>query len=179
MTRQRLGVYNNDWFDRGRPVWIEALWLLASFFVASSIPGNSPRIMLLRLFGADISEGVVIKPGVRVKFPWRLSIGSNSWLGESAWIDNLGDVHIGEDVCVSQGAYICTGNHNWSEEGFDLKVEPVVLKDGSWVGAFARIAPGTTIEEDSVVSLGAVVVSDVPAGVVVSGNPATIVRERG
>ncbi|MGD0581153.1 MAG: putative colanic acid biosynthesis acetyltransferase, partial [Bryobacteraceae bacterium] len=92
---------------------------------------------MLRLFGARIGQGVVIKPGTRVKFPWRLQIGEHSWIGESAWLDDLSEISIGSNCCVSQGAYLCTGNHDWSDPAFRLIVRPIVLCDGSWVGAHA------------------------------------------
>ena len=178
MKRQQLGRYSSTHFDRGRAAWVEALWLIASVFVASSIPGNQIRIWLLRCFGARLGAGVVIKPGVRVKFPWRLAIGDDTWIGEGAWLDNLAEIAIGSNCCVSQGVYICTGNHDWAAETFDLITRPVYLEDGSWIGAFARLAPGVRVAEDAVVSMGAVVVGDVPSGVVVSGNPAAQIRER-
>jgi putative colanic acid biosynthesis acetyltransferase WcaF len=178
MPGQRLGAYNNSWFDRGRPIWIEAIWMLVSMFVASSIPGSAPRTWLLKLFGASIGAGVVLKPRIRVKFPWRLSIDQNSWIGEDVWLDNLAQVDIGSDCCLSQGVYVCTGNHDWSSETFDLVTEPVSIKDGSWVGAFARIAPGITLGENAVVAMGGVIVGDVPANTVFGGNPATLIKAR-
>lgn len=175
---QNLGDYQNDWFDRGRPLWVDALWILVSLFVSSTLPGSSVRVFLLRRFGAEIDQGVVIKPRVRIKFPWRLAIGRNSWIGEGAWIDNLADVKIGQDCCVSQGVYICTGNHDWSQPSFDLKVEPVILEDGCWLGAFSKIAPGVTIQRSAVVAMGAIVFSDVDENMVVSGNPASVLKSR-
>lgn len=178
MRRQKLGVYNNSWFDRGRPIWVESLWLVVSIFVASSLPGSAIRIWLLGLFGAVIGSGVVLKPSIKIKFPWRLSIGQHSWIGEGVWLDNLAQVDIGVDCCLSQGVYVCTGNHDWNRETFDLVTEPVSIKDGSWVGAFARIAPGVTLGEDSVVAMAGVIVGDVPEGTVYGGNPATFIKAR-
>ncbi len=178
MAPQRLGEYNNDWFDRGRPFYIEALWMLASIFLTSSIPGNWIRCHLLRAFGANIANGVVIKPRVRVKFPWRLAIGQDSWIGEGVWLDSLAQVDIGSNCCLSQGVYICTGNHDWTRPTFDLSVEPVTVCDGSWVGAFALIAPGVTLGENSVVAMGSVIVDDVPESTVYGGNPATLIKSR-
>jgi len=178
MTHQRLGDYDNSWFLRGRPRHVEALWILASIFVSSSIPGSGLRCWFLRRFGAVIGDGVVIKSRVRVKFPWRLSVGSNSWIGEGVWLDNLAQIDIGSDCCVSQGVYVCTGNHDWSSETFDLVTEPVSIRDGCWVGAFARIAPGVTLGVDAVVAMGGVIVGNVPASTVFGGNPATLIKAR-
>jgi putative colanic acid biosynthesis acetyltransferase WcaF len=154
------------------------MWLFVSLFVTSSFPGSAIRIWLLELFGATIAAGVVLKPCVKIKFPWRLSIGENSWIGEGVWLDNLAQVDIGSDCCLSQGVYVCTGNHDWNSETFDLVTEPVSIRDGSWVGAFARIAPGLTLGENAVVAMGSVIVGDVPADTVFGGNPATLIKAR-
>jgi hypothetical protein len=89
-----------------------------------------------------VGTGVVIKPHVRVKFPWKLYIGDHSWIGESVWIDNLAQVTIGSNCCISQGAYLCTGSHRWDRDTFDLVTKPIVIEDQCWVGAMARVAPG-------------------------------------
>ena len=90
----------------------------------SVLPSSSLRALLLRCFRASIGEGVVIKPGVRIKYPWRLRAGNNCWLGENCWIDNLATVTLGDDVCISQGAYLCTGNHDWSDSAFGFDPGP-------------------------------------------------------
>ena len=68
-----------------------------------------------------LEKGVVIKPNVKIKYPWNLYIGNNSWLGEKVWIDNLDIVSVGNNCCISQGAYLLTGNHDYRSEyfGFD------------------------------------------------------------
>ena len=152
--------------------------MLASIYFTSGLPGSTPRIWLLRMFGAQIGAGVVVKPRVRVTFPWRLSVGKDSWIGEGVWIDNLTDVNIGRDCCLSQGAYLCTGSHDWSVETFDLLLGPIVVEDGAWIGAFAKISPNVVIERDVVVALGSVLTSSASAGKVYSGNPAIPVRDR-
>lgn len=132
----------------------------------------------MRMFGARIGRGVVIKPGVHVKYPWRLVIGNHTWLGERCWIDNFVEVTIGSNVCISQGAYLCTGNHDWTDPAMGLVVKPITIADGAWVAAFSRIAPGVSIGEGSVVTLGSVLLTDAEPGGIYSGNPATKVRER-
>ena len=178
MNSQKLGKYDNSWFDRGRPRWIEVLWQLVSLFIVSPIPGSRLRIILLSVFGARIGSGVVAKPRLKVTFPWRLIVEDDCWIGECVWIDNLAQVYVSRDSCLSQGVYICTGNHDWKSETFDLRVEPVNIESGAWLGAFSLVGPGVTIHQDAVVSMGSVVVSDVPEATIVSGNPAEVVRER-
>src|SRR5262249_42902381 len=107
-----LRTFDNQSLDRGRAPWVEALWLIVStLLVDSSVPGSRHRVFLLRMFGASIGRRVAFKPRVRIKFPWRLEIGDDTWIGESVWIDNLAKVEIGSHCCISQGAYICTGSH--------------------------------------------------------------------
>jgi putative colanic acid biosynthesis acetyltransferase WcaF len=133
---------------------------------------------ILRQFGARIGRGVLIKPDVHVKYPWHLEIGDNAWIGERVWIDNFVRVRIGANAVVSQGAYLCTGNHDWADPGMGLVVKPITIDDGAWVGAFARIAPGVTVGREAVVTLGSVLLQDAAPRGIYTGNPAILVRER-
>jgi putative colanic acid biosynthesis acetyltransferase WcaF len=118
-----LRKYDNAWFSRGRSKLVEVLWLvLDAAFVRSKVPGSIHRRLILRAFGARIGKRVLIKPGARIKFPWRLEIGDGSWVGEDVWIDNLARVQVGANCCISQGVYICTGSHDWGSPAFDLIV---------------------------------------------------------
>lgn len=175
-----LGAYTPPRnFTRGRPALVEALWIVVqAIFVSSFIPGSWHRRALLGLFGASIGKRVVLKPGIRVKFPWRLSIGDNSWIGEDAWIDNLAPVTIGKDCCVSQGAYLCTGSHDWSAPGFDLITRPITLEPGAWVAARATVGPGVTMGRGSVLGLGGVAPRDLEPWTVYAGFPAATIKQR-
>ena len=138
--------------------WIVAIWYFINYLLIKSyIPGSSWRITLLRMFGSSLGKGIVIKPGVRVKFPWKLKIGDFSWIGEDVWIDNIDFVEIGSNCCISQGTYFCTGNHNFASEAFDLISEPIIIKDKSWVGAKCIIGPGVIIKEKSFYKLGDII----------------------
>lgn len=151
----RLDTYNSLSFNRGVSRSKEAVWIILEALLFSSwLPGSAWRIRLLRAFGARVGSGVVIKPRVRVKFPWRLIIGDHCWVGESAWFDNLADITLGDHVCISQGVYLCTGSHDWEDTAFRLFTKPINIGSQSWVAAFCRIAPGTTLEPGVVLSLG-------------------------
>ncbi len=132
-----LSKFDNSWYSPGRSRLVQAAWFFFGLPLLSCriIPFSSFRRLLLRLFGARVGAGAVLKPGVRVKYPWLLAVGSHAWIGEDCWIDNLAKVEIGSNACVSQGAYLCTGNHDWSDPRFGLIVKPITLGDGSWVGA--------------------------------------------
>lgn len=176
--RVRLDQYVPH-FDRGRASWVEALWILVQVVSFSSfLPGSLWRIALLRLFGGKIGRGVVIKPGVKVKFPWRLAVGDHSWIGEDVWIDNLAPVDIGAHCCISQGAYLCTGSHDWRDPGFSLMTQPIQIADSAWVAAQAIVAPGVKIGTGAVLGLGSVATSDLDADWIYLGVPAQPVKRR-
>jgi putative colanic acid biosynthesis acetyltransferase WcaF len=174
-----LREFDNRGFDRGRSVLTEAMWLAVSAaFVKSWIPGSTHRKLFLRAFGARIGENVVVKPGVRIKFPWRLEIGDHTWIGEDVWIDNLATVKIGTNCCLSQGAYICTGSHDWSTAAFDLTTGPVTIEDNAWIAAKAVVAPGVTVGEGAILALGSVATSNLAPRGIYQGLPAVLVKQR-
>lgn len=175
----RLDTFENSDFNRGAGKWKELLWLFFSALVFSTwLPGSGWRVSLLRLFGASIGTGVVIKPRVVVKFPWKLSIGDYSWVGEDTWIDNLAPVAIGAHACISQGVYLCTGSHDWSLSSFDLITRPIEVSDQAWLGAFSRVAPGVKVGQGAVLALGSVATKPLQPWVIYSGHPAVATKPR-
>lgn len=179
MNSVRLDKFNNRSWPRGRPLLVELLWaVLQAALVSSFMPGSLHRRLLLRAFGARIGRGVVIKPRVRVKFPWRLDIGDHTWIGEGVWIDNLAEVRIGSHCCLSQGAYLCTGSHNWSTSTFDLLTMPIRIGDGAWISARATVGPGVIISEGAVLGLGSVATSNLDAWGIYHGAPAVLHKRR-
>ncbi len=159
---------------------VQTAWFLfgAPLLRMTVLPFSGVRRRLLRLFGARIGRGVVIKPGVRVKYPWLLETGDHCWIGEDCWIDNLARVTLGNSVCLSQGAYLCTGNHDWSDPAFGLMVGEITIADGAWVGARAVLGPGAALGECAVVTAGSVAAGRVPAFEIHGGNPAVFLRRR-
>ena len=180
MNKVQLRAYNNSWYHPGASHAKRLLWMFAGqpCFGSKWIPTSALRVSVLRLFGARVGTGVVIKPGVKVKYPWYLELGDDCWIGEDCWIDNLTHVRIGGNACVSQGAYLCTGNHDWSDPHFGLRIEPIVMGEGSWAGAKSLLMPGTTLGDYAVVGAGSVVKGDVPPAEIHAGNPARRVRVR-
>ncbi len=180
MTAMNLRNYDNSWYSPGRSVAWRSLWMFLGLplFRSTWFASSAARVALLRLFGARIGEGVVIRQHVTVKYPWHLVVGDDCWIGEQAWIDNLTQVRLGSSVCLSQGAYLCTGNHDWSDPAFGLRVAPIELEQGAWAGAKCLLLPGTHLGEGAVVGAGSVVSGRVPAYHIVAGNPACFVKER-
>ena len=180
MSGVRLRDFNNSWYRPGRPLWQQMAWFFFGNPVlrCSFIPSSAFRVWLLRLFGATIGARAVIKPGVRVKYPWHLRMGQDCWLGEDCWIDNLAIVTLGSDVCVSQGAYFCTGNHDWSDPAFGLRVNGITVRDGAWVGARSTLTPGVELAVGAIAAAGSVVTGPIGPWEVHAGNPAVFVKER-
>lgn len=178
-TWQQLAIFDSRGFDRGGSRVVEALWIFVqATFVRSWLPGSAHRRFLLRLFGAKIGKAVVVKPGLRVKFPWRLDVGDHSWIGEDVWIDNLAPVRIGSNCCLSQAVYLCTGSHDHTKATFDLIVRPIVLRDGAWLAARSVVAPGVEVGAGAVLGLQSVATKDLRAGWVHAGVPAVPIRPR-
>lgn len=166
-------------FASQRPTVLWFIWLVfIESLVSSWLPGSTWRRVVLRMFGAKIGKKVLFKPRVRIKFPWRLEIGNRSWIGESVWIDNLDWVRIGSDVCISQGAYLCTGSHDIKTPRFSYKLGEINIEDQVWVCAMVKIGPSVRLGYGSVVQFGSIVYNSVPELTVVSGIPARYIRHR-
>lgn len=175
-----LSRYDNSTFDRGAQRWKEALWLVvcAVVFQHRLAVWNAPKVRLLRLFGAVVGKGVVIKPGVTIKFPWKFRAGDHIWIGENVWIDNLEFVVLGSHICLSQGVMLLTGNHDFTRPTFDLIVAPIRIGDGAWVGAKALVCPGVTVHTCAVLTAGSVATQDLEAFGIYQGNPAALKARR-
>ena len=175
-----LSAFDNSHFDRGASRAREYLWLLVrrGWFLNSISPSYRRRRSLLRAFGAIIGEHVVIKPGVKITFPWRLTVGSHSWIGEDVTLHNLAPIHIGHNVCLSQRAFLCTGSHDWSHPHFELITKPISVEDSAWVCANVFVGPGLTVETGAVATAGSVVTHSLPANMICTGNPCVPVRPR-
>ncbi len=174
-----LAQYSSKDFVRGRSKVLIAVWTVVDLLLISSwIPGSWHRRLVLKLFGAHIGAGVVLKPRVRVKFPWRLAVGDHSWIGEGVWIDNLAEIKIGAHACISQGVYLCTGSHDWVSPTFDLITKPIEICDGAWISARSVVGPGVKVGEGAVLVLGSTVTKDMSPWMVYAGVPAEPVRYR-
>jgi putative colanic acid biosynthesis acetyltransferase WcaF len=175
-----LSSFNNAWYSPGKSAPMRLLWYFVNALVFKSswflLGGLKPHI--LRFFGAKVGEGVIIKPNVNIKYPWKLRIGSHVWIGENAWIDNLDEVNIGDHVCISQGAMLLCGSHNYKKPSFDLIIGEIVLEDGVWIGAQAIVCPGVTCKSHSVLAIKSVATSDLQAFTIYQGNPAEAKRKR-
>lgn len=175
-----LARFDNRDFDRGAGRLKEAAWILVSALLFRLCPFSFSRFkcLILRLFGARIGANVVIKPQVKITFPWKLELGSNVWLGEESWLLNLERIRIGDNVCISQRAFLCTGSHDYKQPAFDLIVKPILVEDGAWLCADSWVGPGVTVGTHAVLSAGGVATKDLEAWGIYQGNPAIRTKER-
>jgi putative colanic acid biosynthesis acetyltransferase WcaF len=180
-TRVRNDLFDSHkGLDRGRPLLVEGAWYLlkcAVFLSPLPFPSSLKR-NILRLFGANVGVGVVIKPRVNIHLPWKLSIGDHAWIGEEVFILNFEPVKIGSHCCISQRVFLCTGNHDYRQPDMPFRNSPITVKDGAWVGAMCFVAPGITIGTEAVIAAGSVVMKNQPARMVCTGNPCEAVKHR-
>lgn len=179
-TKVDLSGFTTGSFDKGAGKVKIALWYMVNALIVRAAwnPFMGLKIALLRAFGANIGKGLVIKNEVRIKSPWFLTIGDNCWLGERCWIDNLERVTIGSNVCISQGAMLLTGNHDYKISTMPYRNAPVIVEDGAWIGAGSIVCPGVTVHENAVLTVGSVATTSLEANGIYQGNPASKVRER-
>lgn len=180
MNKTDLSKYNNSGYHPGANKIKQILWYFINiiFLKNSYNPVNIIKVFLLRLFGAKIGKGVIIKPSVNIKYPWRLKIGNYVWIGENVWIDNLANIVIEDNVSISQGAMLLCGNHNYKKSTFDLITGEIKLEEGVWVGAFSIVVPGVICKSHSILAVNSVATRNLEAYTIYQGNPAIEVRKR-
>jgi putative colanic acid biosynthesis acetyltransferase WcaF len=179
-------IVRNDLFDRtrgldrGRSRLTEALWHFCKccvFLTPLPVPSRF-KCFVLRLFGARIGHGVVIKPQVKIHFPWKLTVGDFTWIGEEVFILNFEPVTIGAHCCLSQRAFLCGGSHDYRQPNMPYRNGPIVVEDGAWIGAQVFVAPGVTIGTEAVITAGSVVTQTQPLRMVCGGYPCIPVKPR-
>jgi putative colanic acid biosynthesis acetyltransferase WcaF len=166
--RRHLAGFTGAGYDKGRNFGWQVGWMLVSGILTTRwwCPLRL-RIAALRAFGASIGEGVLVRHNVRIHWPWKLTIGDNSWIGEDVWILNLEPVIIGSDVCISQGVLLCTGSHDRRSPTFEFDNAPISVGDGSWIAARATVLRGVAIGSNCTIGATALVVSDIDDGATV------------
>ena len=180
MVHQQLNTFKLPPNFRGKPGWYVQLW----WIVQALLFRPSPQFMygwrrfLLRSFGANIGKGVMLRPTVRTQFPWKVSIGDHSWVGDDVVLYSLGVITIGRNAVVSQKSYLCAGSHDYTQPDFPIVGLPVVIKDECWLATDVYVAPGVTIGKGTVVGARSSVFKSLPAGMVCMGSPAKVVKRR-
>ena len=175
-----LSLYRTPPDFRGRSGLFVQLWWItqATIFAFSPRPFNSFRAFLLRCFGANVGRHVLIRPSARFTYPWKVSIGDNTWIGDDVVFYSLGPISVGNDAVISQKSYLCAGTHDIASVAFDILAKPVVIEDEVWIATDVFVAPGVTIHRGVVVGARSSVFSDLPPGMICVGAPARPVRPR-
>lgn len=177
---QKLEIFNLPRNFRGRSAFIVQLW----WFIQKTLFSWSPqicyrwRVFLLRIFGAKIGFNVIIRPSVRITYPWKLSIGDNSWVGDNAELYTLGEIEIGNNVVISQRSYICTASHDYKKSSFDIYSQKITIKDQAWLATDVFVGPGVSIGEAAIIGARSSVFKDIPAEMICNGTPAIPIRHR-
>lgn len=178
---QNLALHKVPTHFRGRSKFVVQLWWL----VQGSLFAWSPQIFygwrrfLLRLFGANIGKNVLIRPSAKFTYPWKVSIGENSWVGDECVFYSLGEIHIGRNVSIAHRDYFCTGLHDIHSLSFDIAQNPIVIEDECWIPNDIFVGPGVTIGRGTVVGARSTVLKDLPEGMICYGNPAKPIKKRG
>lgn len=159
---------------------LRAVWnvVYSLFFRLSPRVCHAWRSFLLTLFGAKVGSHCHIYPTARVWAPWNLELGDYVGIGDDVICYSIAPIHIGSNVTVSQGSYLCTGSHDYEDPRFQLIAHPITIEDQVWVCAQAFIGPGVTLHEGSVIGARSVVIKDIPAWMVCAGNPCRPIKAR-
>lgn len=175
-----LAAFSAAGFDKGAGLLKQTAWYFVNALIvrASWNPFMGIKIALLKMFGARIGRGLIIKNNVNVKFPWKLTIGDDCWIGEGVWIDNLDMVTIGNDVCISQGAMLLTGNHDYTQPSMPYRNAPIRIDSGAWIGAKAVLCPGVNVYANAILTVGSIATTDMQPATIYQGNPAKEIRKR-
>lgn len=180
MGKTDLSQYDNSFYDPKGGAVKRTFWYFTNHLIFNHglLPINPLKVVILRFFGAKVGKGVHIKPSVNIKYPWLLEIGDYVWIGEKVWIDNLTLVKISNNVAVSQGAMLLTGNHDYSVSTFDLKVGEIILEEGVWIGAKSIVCPGILCASHSILAVNSVATKNLESYGIYQGNPAVKIKQR-
>lgn len=165
---------------RGRSGAFVQVWWLVQWFLLRP----SPQVLydfrrnLLRMFGARVGKHVLVRPSVWITYPWKVSIGDYSWIGDEVVLYSLGQVEIGAHTVISQRSYVCAALHDYSQVTFDIVAAPIHIADQVWLATDVFVGPGVSIGTGTVVGARSSVYQDLPAGVICHGNPARVIRPR-
>lgn len=177
---QNLSEFNLPAGFRGRSAITVQLW----WIVQGTLFACSPQFMyawrnwLLRLFGAKVGVRVIVRPSVKVTYPWKVSIGDYSMIGDDAVLYSLGEIEIGDNAVVSQRSYICAASHDFTKTDFPIYAKKVFIGSQAWIATDVFIAPGVSVGKGAVVGARSSVFKDMPAGMVCLGSPCVPVRVR-
>ena len=168
-----------DDFRGKSKLYVQLWWLVQTIFI-----GPSPQVFYgwrrfwLRLFGAQIEKKVLIRPSVKITYPWKVSIGDYSWIGDDVVLYSLGEIEIGSNTVISQKSYLCTGSHDYTKETFDIFAKKITIGDSCWLATDVFVAPGITISDGAIVGARSSVFKNINANTINAGSPAKELKKR-
>ncbi|AUC59902.1 putative colanic acid biosynthesis acetyltransferase WcaF [Cyanobacterium sp. HL-69] len=175
-----LSKYNQNHFDRGKPLWFILLWWIVEGIIFPLTPHNfnGVRRTLLKLFGAKVGKQVVIRSSARFLYPWKVEIGDYSWIGDRTYFYSLDKIIIGSHTVISQHSYLCTGSHDYNQTTFDLITSPIMIGNGVWVASDCFIAPGVKIGANTIIGTRSTVLHNIPSTKIAWGSPCKVKCDR-
>lgn len=168
-----------DGFRGKSKLYVQLWWLVQAIFISLS-----PQVFYgwrrfwLRMFGATIGKKVLVRPSVKITYPWKVSIGDYSWIGDDVVLYSLGEIEIGRNTVISQKSYLCTGSHDYTKESFDIFAKKITIGDSCWLATDVFVAPGITISDGAIVGARSSVLSDIDANTINVGSPSKIIKKR-
>lgn len=177
---QRLDQHKTPKGFRGKSKLYVQLW----WFVQATFINLSPQVLYgwrrfwLRLFGAQIGKKVLIRPSVKITYPWKVFIGDYSWIGDDVVLYSLGEIEIGKNTVISQKSYLCTGSHDYTKESFDIFANKITIEDSCWLATDVFVAPGITIAAGAIVGARSSVFKNIKTNTINAGSPAKEIRKR-
>ncbi|MBK6978669.1 MAG: colanic acid biosynthesis acetyltransferase WcaF [Cytophagaceae bacterium] len=179
MKKVDFDKFDNSWYKPGSFLKRIFWYFFSLIFINTAFPWPmSLKKNILKIFGTKIGRKFVIKPSVNIKYPWFLEISDNVWIGEKVWIDNFVMVKIGINCCISQGALLLTGNHDYKKVSFDLIPGEITMEEGAWAGAKTVICPGVIMKSHSILTVGSIATKNLEENGIYVGNPALKIRNR-
>lgn len=180
LHKQNLKNFKPPKNFRGKSKWTVQVWWIvdAVFFKCSPQIMYGWRRFLLKAFGAKIGKGVIVRPSAQITYPWKVSIGDYSWIGDDVVLYSLGEIEIGNNTVISQRSYICTGSHHYNSESFEIYAEKITIGHKCWLATDVYVAPSITIGDFTVVGARSSVFSDLPSNKVCVGSPAKPIKDR-
>ena len=165
---------------RGRPGWFVQLWWIvqALFFKTSPQFMYGWRRFLMRCFGADIGKKVILRPSMHTQFPWKVTIGDHSWIGDDVVLYSLGNITIGKNVVISQRSYLCTGSHDYTKVDFPIFQREITVEDECWLATDVFVGPGVKIGKGTIVGARSSVFQSLPENQICFGSPAKVIKQR-
>ncbi len=166
-------------FVRGRSTLLEIAWLLAQSLIVDNRLNvfSFVRVGVLRLFGAQIGRNCLLRQPIQMKFPWKLEIGDNCWIGDGVVFSNHVAIRIGSNVCISQGCFLTSGSHDYAAT-MDLKTAEISIEDGVWLSSRCIVQMGVRIGRNAVVTPNSVVHKSLDAEGIYGGNPCKWIKPR-